>query len=80
MKTTESGQKCGWCGAPLPCGCGYNKTDMGKVDWKRVEQVFGKKGMPSCGMTDAGRLNSADPEAQSPDTVYIGGSSDSEGK
>lgn len=36
--------------------------------WTRVAQIFGDKGMPSCGMTDAGKLGVGH-EAK---TIYIG--------
>lgn len=66
---TEIAQKCAWCGVSLPCSCGYNKPELGRLNWGKIGEVFGDEGIPSCGMTDAELLNS---DGQNPKTIFIG--------
>lgn len=64
-------QVCGWCGAPLEeCGCGYKEERLPRPDWERIMAVYGSKGLPSCGLTDARRLGSTGEEQG---TTYLGG-------
>lgn len=36
--------------------------------WNRIRQIWGDRGLPSCGLTDAGVLGTGDTE-----TVFLGG-------
>lgn len=65
-------KNCAWCGAPLgECNCGYHKPRLPGLNWKRIFSIFGERGMPSCGRTDARRLGSTGQESG---TTYLGGS------
>lgn len=65
-------QLCWCCGVPLN-KCKGEKIPLKGFDvsdfWTRVVNIFGKKGMPSCGLSDAGRLGQ---DGNAPD-VYLGG-------
>lgn len=81
MKTRKnpelfSPQKCQWCkdgevtpNSPCPA-CGHPTGVLPKVDWGQIEKVFPDGQVPSCGMTDAARMNSDGNNI--PPTIYIG--------
>lgn len=59
---------------PEEDSCSYQLSDSAKKRrWQRIDQVFGGKGMPSCGMTDAKVLGASDDQESNSaaDTIYL---------
>jgi hypothetical protein len=76
---SEERETCFYCGGYLNpssgddpeevCGCPQASSGYkaGGVNWDQVEKVFGREGMPSCGLTDAARLGGGESR-----TIYVG--------
>lgn len=74
MSILQEGDRCWCCDVPLS-ECKGDKVPAQKIDreklWKNIEEVFGERGMPSCGMTDANILSGSDDKKPARGTVYL---------